>query len=101
MEAASLGKNDRLQRSLTTPYESGRSGDFFAIGFNIRAKDISLHILPGHSNFPDIAARLGPHRRGKRCWYIPSIDCVDEAAVKDFIRTGLKDLAAKWAVRPT
>jgi hypothetical protein len=82
-------------------YESGRSGDFFATGLNMRAKDISLHILPGHSIFPDIAARLGPHKRGKSCWYIPNIDCVDKAAVKDFIRAGLKDLGIKWAVKPT
>jgi hypothetical protein len=81
-------------------YESARSGDFFATGFNMRAKDISLHILSGHSNFPDIAARLGPHKRDKSCWYIPIIDCVDEAAVKDFIRAGVKDPAIKWAVKP-
>jgi len=73
-------------------YECGRSGDFFANGFNMRAKDISLHIPPDHSNFPDIAARLAPHKRCKSGWYIPSLDFVDDAAEKDLIRARLKVL---------
>ena len=82
-------------------YDSGRSGDFFATGFNIRARDISLHILPGYTDFPDIAARLGPHKRGKSCWYIPSLDRVDTAALQDLIRAGLDDLRQLWDVKPT
>lgn len=74
-------------------YDSGREGNFLATGFNIRARDISLHILPGYSDFPDIAARLGPHKRGKSCWYIKSVGHVDDAALRDLIRAGLADLA--------
>lgn len=74
-------------------YASGREGDFLATGFNMRARDISLHILPGYTEFPKIAARLGPHERGKSCWYIKSLDMVDEAALRDLIRAGLDDLA--------
>lgn len=36
-------------------YESGRQGDFLATGFNIRARDVSLHILPGHRPAPRTA----------------------------------------------
>ncbi|MEM9426364.1 MAG: DUF1801 domain-containing protein [Pseudomonadota bacterium] len=74
-------------------YASGREGDFLATGFNMRARDISLHILPGYTEFPDIAARLGPHKRGKSCWYIKGLDAVDEVALRDLIRAGLDDLA--------
>ena len=62
-------------------YESGREGDFLATGFNMRARDISLHILPGSFDYPDIAERLGPHKRGVSCWYIKSLDQIDEAEV--------------------
>ena len=82
-------------------YDSGRSGDFFATGFNIRARDISLHILPGYTDFPDIAARLGPHKRGKSCWYIPSLDRVDTDALQDLIRAGLDNLRQLWDIKPT
>lgn len=82
-------------------YDSGREGDFFATGFNIRARDVSLHILPGYTDFPDIAARLGPHKRGKSCWYIKSLDAVDETALQDLIKAGLKDLATFYEIKPT
>ncbi len=82
-------------------YDSGREGDFFATGFNIRSKDIALHILPGYSDFPEIAARLGKHKRGKSCWYIRSLNTVDEAALRDLIRAGLDDLASQYEIMPT
>ena len=82
-------------------YESGRTGQSFAIGFAMRAKDVSLHIRPGYREFPEIAARLGPHTRGKSCWYVRGIDSVDEAALRDLIRAGLDDLRSHWQVEPT
>ena len=82
-------------------YATGREGDFLATGFNIRARDISLHILPGYSEFPEIAERLGKHKRGKSCWYIPSVDAVDENALRDLIRAGLDDLAKFSEIKPS
>lgn len=81
-------------------YESGREGEFFATGFNMRARDIALHILPGYAEYPTIAARLGPHRRGNSCWYIRTLDSVDETTLRDLIRAGLDDLAGYWDVHP-
>lgn len=81
--------------------KSGLEGDFLATGFGMRARDISIYILPGYSEFPEIAARLGPHKRGKSCWYIKSLEVVDEAALRDLIRAGLADLATFAEVKPT
>ena len=72
--------------------KSGLEGDFLATGFNMRVRDVSLHILPGYSDFPEIATRLGPHKRGRSCWYVKSYDAVDEAALKALILAGLDDL---------
>ena len=82
-------------------YESGREGDSLATGFAMRAREISIYIMAGYTEFPEIAARLGPHKRGKACWYIKSVDHVDEAALKDLIRAGLIDLADKYEVTGT
>jgi len=82
-------------------YQSGREGDFLATGFNMRARDISLHILPGYSDFPEIAARIGPHKRGRSCWYIKSLESVDHDALRDLIHAGLADLANFHTVTPT
>lgn len=81
--------------------KSGVEGDFLATGFNMRARDISLHILPGYSDFPEIAARLGPHKRGKSCWYIKSLNAVDQGALKELIAAGLQDLSEFAEIKPT
>ena len=82
-------------------YESGREGDSFATGFNLRSKDVALHIMPGYQEFADIAARLGKHKRGKSCWYIKSVEIVDQTALRDLIRAGLDDLATQYQITPS
>lgn len=87
-------------------YRYHRKGDrteyeFFATGFNMRARDIALHILPGYQDYAQIADRLGPHKRGKSCWYIKSLDGADEAALRDLIRAGLTDLAKTAQIEAT
>ena len=79
-------------------YDSGRESDSLATGFNLRARDISLHILPGYRDFPEIAARLGPHTRGRSCWYIKSLEIIDEIALTDLIRAGMNDLMSTYDV---
>ena len=82
-------------------YDSGREGNFLATGFGIGARQFSIYILPGYSEFPDIAARLGKHSKGKSCWYISRLPDVDEEALRDLIRAGLQDLDAMWPVKGT
>ena len=82
-------------------YESGREGDFLATGFGIGARQFSIYILPGYTEFPEIAARLGKHSKGKSCWYIKRLSDVDEVALRDLIRAGLQDLSATWPVVAT
>ena len=81
--------------------KSGLEGDFLATGFNMRVRDISLHILPGYSEFPEIAERLGPHKCGRSCWYIKTLDAVDEAALRELIVAGLADLRQFAEVQPS
>ena len=81
---------------------AGTEGTFLATGFAIRARDFSLHILPGYNDgLAEIAARLGPHTRGKSCWYIKKPRAVDPDALRDLIRAGLKDLADYAEIQPT
>lgn len=81
--------------------KSGLEGDFLATGFNIRARDISLHILPGYQDFPEIADRLGKHKRGRSCWYVKSLEDIDQGALRELIRAGLDDLAEFAEIKPT
>ncbi|MEM6635063.1 MAG: DUF1801 domain-containing protein [Pseudomonadota bacterium] len=81
--------------------KSGHEGTFLATGFAVRARDLSLHILPGYTFFPEIAARLGPHKHGKSCWYIKTLDAVNETALRDLVRAGLSNLAEHASIEPT
>ncbi len=81
--------------------KAGAEGDFLATGYNMRARDISLHILPGYTEFPEIAARLDLHKRGRSCWYIKSLDAVDQTALRDLILAGLDDLRKFASIEPT
>lgn len=80
--------------------KAGTSGAFFATGFNPGAREISFHILPGYEDYPDIAARFGPHRRGRSCWYVRRLETVDRTALADLIRAGLADLARFSEIHP-
>ena len=80
-------------------YDSGHSGTSLATGFAVAPRQITLYIMPGYTAFPEIMARLGKHRTGKACVYLPRLDAVDETALRDLIRAGLDDLATRWTIR--
>ena len=82
-------------------YASGRGGTVLATGFAPRARAISIYIMPGYADFGPILARLGPHRMGKSCLYVTALSKIDEGVLAELIAAGLRDLAARWPVRPT
>lgn len=81
-------------------YDSGHSGESLATGFAPRKAENVVYILPGYSDFSDILAGLGPHRKGKSCLYFKRLDRLDEGALRRLIRAGLDDLATRWEVHP-
>ena len=82
-------------------YDSGREGDFLATGFSPRKANLSVYIMPGYADFSGILARLGKHKIGKSCLYINKLADIDLDVLEELIRAGLKDLDAKWPVRPS
>ncbi len=79
-------------------YDSGREGDFLATGFSPRKANLVLYIMPGYQDYSAILNRLGKHRLGKSCLYINKLADVDQTVLEELIRTGLRDLRAKWPV---
>ncbi len=79
-------------------YDSGHSGVYLATGFSPRKAQLVLYILPGYADFAPILARIGPHKLGKSCLYLTSLDKADPGALEDLIRAGLTDLARHWPV---
>lgn len=59
-----------------------------------------VYILPGFGDFGAILRRLGPHKTGKSCLYLGTLEKVDLGALGDLVRAGLDDLGRRWPVRP-
>ena len=64
-------------------YASGREGDWPIIGFSPRKAALTLYIMPGFTDRPDLMARLGELKSSVSCLYIPRLEAVDAAALRD------------------
>lgn len=67
-------------------YASGREGDFFLVGFSPRKQNISLYVMAGINNYPELLKKLGKHKTGKACLYINKLDDVDKEVLKKLIK---------------
>jgi len=76
-----------------TYYRSnGDEGQFMATGFSPRKSGPTLYILPGYKDYGSFLKKLGPHKLGKSCLYLKSLDGIDLKIIKKIILQGLKDL---------
>jgi hypothetical protein len=71
-------------------YASGRRGTWFRIGFSPRKRDTTVYLMDGVEHHADALARLGPHRLGTSCLYLPRLERVDLEVLREV-------LAASWA----
>lgn len=69
---------------------SGREGDWFVAGFSPRKQNLTLYMLGGWEQEPELLAQLGKHSLGKGCLYIKRLDDVKVPALKKLIAAGLK-----------
>jgi hypothetical protein len=72
-------------------YESpktGRSGDWFLVGFSPRKAALTLYgLYSAYDETPDpLIQQLGPHTTGKGCIYIKRLDAVREDVLEQLIR---------------
>jgi hypothetical protein len=62
---------------------SGRTGDWFLLGFSPRKAALSLYIMAGFHRFDAIMQRLGKYKTGKGCLYIKKLADIDLDALKE------------------
>ncbi len=77
-------------------YESGREGDSLRVGFSPRKANLAVYIMPGYTDYSEILARLGKHKKGKSCLNINKLADVDLSVLEELVRAGLADMAAKY-----
>ena len=70
-------------------YVTGRSGEWFAVGFAPRKQALTLYVMDGFGDYEALLARLGPHKTGKSCLHLKRLADVDEDVLRELIRRSL------------
>lgn len=76
-------------------YASGQQGDWFLAGFSPRKQALTLYIMTGIDNHPDLLDKLGKFTRGKGCLYIKKLKDVDTEVLKELIGASVARLKEK------
>jgi hypothetical protein len=67
-------------------YASGHEGDSALASFSPRRQALVVYLVGGFEDrHHSVLARLGPHKTGKGCLYIKSLDDVDRDALRELI----------------
>ena len=75
------------------PYESGRTNDWFMMGFSPRKQNISLYILGCDlTENREILNRFGKHKTGKGCIYIKKLSDIDINVLQELCENAYQKL---------
>jgi len=66
-------------------YASGRTGDWFEVGFSPRKQSLTLYVLQSGPDFAPLLSRLGRHETGKGCLHIKRLEEVELAVLEEII----------------
>lgn len=66
-------------------YASGRSGDWFQVGFSPRKQNLTLYLSIGFDENTDLLSQLGKYTTGKSCLYIKRLADVDLGVLRELI----------------
>ena len=81
-------------------YKSERSsqeGDWPLTGFSPRKRNMSVYIMPGFSNYPDLMNRLGKVKSSVSCIYFSKLADIDGAVLKQIVRKSVSDMKKIYA----
>jgi Domain of unknown function (DU1801) len=73
-------------------YESGREGDWPKTGFSPRKNNLTLYIMMGFGNQPELMQQLGKHSTSKSCLYIKRLSDIHIPTLKKLIKSSVKEL---------
>ncbi len=71
-------------------YDSGRENDWFITGFSPRKQNLTLYMMGGFDQFPDLMEKLGKYSRGKGCLYIKRLEDVDTKVLQKLLTKSVK-----------
>jgi len=66
-------------------YASGRTGDWFQVGFSPRKQNLTLYLTYDITGQADLLNRLGKFKTGKSCLYIKKLADIDLPTLKKLV----------------
>ncbi len=64
--------------------------EWMLVGFSPRKNDLTLYIMPGFEDFPELMEKLGKHKTGKSCLYLKKLADVDSVVLRQLIEGSVK-----------
>lgn len=75
-------------------YSTGKSNDWFMMGFSPRKSNITLYIMGFEGDIKEeILSRLGKHKRGKGCIYIKTLADINFEVLKEMCEVSYQNLS--------
>jgi hypothetical protein len=71
--------------SYRSTYASGRSGEWFVVGFAPRKARMTIYLMDGFEERGDLLERLGPHSNGKSCLHITRLERVELDVLRELV----------------
>jgi Domain of unknown function (DU1801) len=78
--------------------KSKQAGDWFMCGFSPRKQALTIYIISGVKNYPELLEKLGKYKlSGGSCLYIKKLADIDLDVLKKLITVSFADMKAKDA----
>ncbi len=73
-------------------YASGQEGDWPLVGLSPRKQNLTVYIMAGFDDYPELMAKLGKYKTGKSCLYLKRLADVDTAVLEKLVAASVKDM---------
>lgn len=82
-------------------YKSERSnqgGDWPLTAFSPRKANLTIYIMPGFKDYPELMEKLGKYKTGSSCLYLKSLKDVDLKILEKLIQAGFKEMKKRYKI---
>lgn len=77
-------------------YDSGHEGEMCLVGFSPRKANMVLYVLADYPGEEEKLSRLGPHKTGKSCLYLGSLEKIDLKVLEELVRESVTQMRKKF-----
>lgn len=80
-------------------YESTRStqkGDWPLTGFSPRKQNLTIYIMPGFTDYPELMEKLGKYKTSVSCLYIKKLSDIDVQVLSVLIKKSVAEMKKRY-----